>query len=68
MNVPFIINNGDEKLEKKFLDEATKTGLINLAGHRSVGGLRASIYNGVPIEGVDTLVTFMKNFQETNAL
>ena len=68
MNVPFIINKGDEKLEKKFLEEAQKAGFINLAGHRSVGGLRASIYNGVPIEGVDALVTFMQNFQEVNAL
>ena len=68
MNVPFIINKGDEILEKKFLDEANKAGLINLAGHRSVGGLRASIYNGVPLEGVDALVSFMRNFAQVNAL
>jgi len=64
MNIPFIIDGGNETLEKKFLDQATAAGFINLAGHRSVGGLRASIYNGMPIEGVDALVTFMKNFQE----
>ena len=64
MNVPFTVNGGDEILEKKFLDEATKAGLINLAGHRSVGGLRASLYNGMPYEGVEALVNFMKDFQE----
>jgi phosphoserine aminotransferase len=64
MNIPFIIDGGNEALEKKFLDQATAAGFINLAGHRSVGGLRASIYNGMPVEGVDALVLFMKNFQE----
>ena len=64
MNVPFIINGGDEVLEKKFLDEATKAGLVNLAGHRSVGGLRASIYNGMPLEGVEALVSFMEKFKD----
>lgn len=64
MNVPFIINGGDEVLEKKFLDEATKAGFVNLAGHRSVGGLRASIYNGMPLEGVEALVSFMEKFKD----
>jgi phosphoserine aminotransferase len=64
MNVPFVIDGGNDVLEKQFLDEATKAGMINLAGHRSVGGLRASIYNGMPTEGVEALVTFMKQFQE----
>ena len=66
MNVPFLIDGGNEVLEKKFIDEATKAGFINLAGHRSVGGLRASLYNGMPAEGVEALTTFMKNFQEHN--
>lgn len=66
MNVPFLIKGGDENLEKKFLQEATQAGMINLAGHRSVGGLRASLYNGLPVEAVDALVAFMKNFQEVN--
>lgn len=66
MNVPFLINSGDDILEKKFLDEATKAGFINLAGHRSVGGLRASLYNGVPLAGVEALVGFMDKFKETN--
>jgi phosphoserine aminotransferase len=64
MNVPFIIDKGNETLEKKFLEEATAAGFINLAGHRSVGGLRASLYNGMPIEGVESLVDFMRKFQE----
>jgi phosphoserine aminotransferase len=64
MNVPFVIRNGDEALEKLFLEQATKEGLINLAGHRSVGGIRASLYNGMPFEGVEKLVNFMQNFQE----
>ena len=64
MNIPFIIDGGNEALEKKFLDEATAAGLINLAGHRSVGGLRASVYNGMPIEGVESLAAFMTDFQE----
>ena len=64
MNVPFVINGGDEILEKKFLDEAAKEGFINLAGHRSVGGLRASLYNGMPVDGVEALVSFMEKFKE----
>lgn len=66
MNVPFIIKGGDEALEKKFLDEAKKHKLFTLAGHRSVGGLRASIYNGMPIEGVEKLHDLMKSFYDEN--
>lgn len=61
MNVPFTIPNPD--LEKTFCAEATKTGLTNLEGHRSVGGMRASIYNAMPPEGVDALIAFMAEFQ-----
>ena len=64
MNVPFVIQNGNETLEKKFLEEATKEGFVNLAGHRSVGGLRASLYNGMPAEGVEALVAFMEKFKD----
>lgn len=66
MNVPFTINGGDEAMEKKFLEEAKKVKLYTLAGHRSVGGCRASLYNGMPIEGVEKLVDFMKSFQDEN--
>ena len=65
MNVPFI--TGDEELDKKFVSEAKAAGFINLKGHRSVGGMRASIYNAMPIEGVEKLVAFMKKFEEDNA-
>ena len=65
MNVPFII--GDDELEKKFIAEATEAGFVNLKGHRSVGGMRASIYNAMPIEGVEKLVEFMKKFEKENA-
>jgi len=67
MNVPFQIKGGDEALEKKFLEQAKKMKLFNLAGHRSVGGCRASLYNGVPLEGVDALISFMKSFADENA-
>jgi len=66
MNVPFVINGGDEKLEKKFLEEAKKVNCVTLAGHRSVGGCRASIYNGMPVEGVEKLTDFMKSFCDEN--
>jgi len=66
MNVPFVINGGDEALEKKFLEEAKKVKLYTLAGHRSVGGCRASIYNGMPLEGVEALANFMKSFVDEN--
>ncbi|MEZ5488450.1 MAG: 3-phosphoserine/phosphohydroxythreonine transaminase [Steroidobacteraceae bacterium] len=61
MNVPFTIPNPD--LDKAFVAEAAKAGLANLEGHRSVGGMRASIYNAMPQEGVDALVSFMRDFQ-----
>jgi phosphoserine aminotransferase len=64
MNVPFVI--GDDALEKKFISEATKAGFMNLKGHRSVGGMRASIYNAMPIAGVKALVDFMDKFQKEN--
>jgi phosphoserine aminotransferase len=62
MNVPFTIPNPD--LEKTFCAEAAKAGLANLEGHRSVGGMRASIYNAMPLSGVEALVAFMKDFQQ----
>jgi phosphoserine aminotransferase len=65
MNVPFILK--DEALDKKFLDEAKKEGLVTLQGHRSVGGMRASIYNAMPVEGIDTLINFMKEFEKRNS-
>lgn len=64
MNVTF--NLATEELEKKLIDEATKAGFSGLRGHRSVGGLRASIYNAFPIKGVEALVDFMKDFQRRN--
>jgi phosphoserine aminotransferase len=60
MNVPFTLANAD--LDKQFLKEAEENHLLNLAGHRSVGGMRASIYNAVPLEGVQALVSFMDDF------
>ncbi len=65
MNVPFI--TGNDELDAKFVAEAKKAGFENLKGHRSVGGMRASIYNAMPIEGVEKLVAFMKKFEEENA-
>ncbi len=62
MNVTFV--TGNEDLDKLFVSEAEKNGLVNLKGHRSVGGMRASIYNGMPIEGVKKLVAFMKEFED----
>jgi phosphoserine aminotransferase len=61
MNVPFTIPNPE--LDKAFVAEAAKAGLTNLEGHRSVGGMRASIYNAMPLEGVQALVDFMREFQ-----
>jgi len=66
MNIPFTIGGGDEALEKKFLEEAKKVKLYTLAGHRSVGGCRASLYNGMPVEGVEALGNFMKSFCDEN--
>ena len=64
MNVTFV--TGNPELEKKFAKEAAEYGLVNLKGHRSVGGMRASIYNAMPIEGVEKLVKFMKEFAANN--
>lgn len=65
MNVPFI--TGSDELDAKFISEAKKAGFVNLKGHRSVGGMRASIYNAMPVEGVEKLVAFMQKFEEENA-
>ena len=65
MNVPFV--TGNEELDAKFVKEATAAGFVNLKGHRTVGGMRASIYNAMPIEGVEKLVEFMKKFEAENA-
>ena len=64
MNVPFV--TGDKDLDAKFVKEAKAAGLENLKGHRTVGGMRASIYNAMPYEGVEALVAFMKKFEEEN--
>lgn len=65
MNVPFV--TGDKEMDAKFVAEAAKAGLVNLKGHRTVGGMRASIYNAMPKAGVEALVAFMKKFEEENA-
>ena len=64
MNVPFV--TGDKELDAKFVKAAEAAGFVNLKGHRSVGGMRASIYNAMPMEGVEKLVEFMKKFEEEN--
>ena len=64
MNIPFV--TGNEEIDDKFVKAATKAGFVNLKGHRSVGGMRASIYNGLPIEGVQALIDFMKKFEQEN--
>jgi len=64
MNVPFV--TGDKDLDAKFVKEAEAAGFVNLKGHRTVGGMRASIYNAMPKEGVEKLVEFMKKFEEEN--
>ena len=64
MNVPFV--TGDADMDAKFVKEAADAGFVNIKGHRSVGGMRASIYNAMPIEGVEKLVAFMKKFEEEN--
>jgi phosphoserine aminotransferase len=61
MNIPFV--NGDAELETRFVKEAAAAGLVNLAGHRLVGGMRASVYNAMPLEGVQALIDFMKRFE-----
>ncbi len=65
MNVPFVTDS--EELNAKFIKEAADNGFINLKGHRSVGGMRASIYNAMPVEGVEKLVAFMAKFEEENS-
>lgn len=65
MNVPFI--TGNDELDAKFVKESTAAGFVNLKGHRSVGGMRASIYNAMPVEGVEALVDFMAKFEKENA-
>jgi phosphoserine aminotransferase len=62
MNIPFQLNNED--LNSKFLEESREAGLLALKGHRSVGGMRASIYNAMPEEGVDALVDFLETFEK----
>jgi phosphoserine aminotransferase len=64
MNVPFV--TGDAELDKKFIAAATAAGFKNLKGHRTVGGMRASIYNAMPTEGVQALVDFMAEFEKNN--
>ncbi|ERI79022.1 phosphoserine transaminase [[Clostridium] symbiosum ATCC 14940] len=65
MNVPFV--TGDEELDALFVKEAKAAGFVNLKGHRTVGGMRASIYNAMPIEGVEALVEFMREFEKKHA-
>lgn len=65
MNVPFVTDS--EELNEKFVKEATEAGLVNIKGHRSVGGMRASIYNAMPYEGVEALVKFMGDFEKANS-
>lgn len=62
MNVPFVTDS--DELNAKFIEEATKNGLVNLKGHRTVGGMRASIYNAMPYDGVEKLVNFMSDFEK----
>ncbi len=64
MNIPFV--TGNEELDAKFVKESTAAGFVNLKGHRSVGGMRASIYNAMPVEGVEKLIAFMQKFEEEN--
>jgi phosphoserine aminotransferase len=65
MNVPFVTGNAE--LDAKFVKEAEAAGFVNLKGHRSVGGMRASIYNAMPLEGVEALVAFMAKFEAENS-
>lgn len=65
MNVCFV--TGDPEKDKAFCSAASKAGFVNLKGHRSVGGMRASIYNGMPVEGVEKLIEFMKEYEKENA-
>ena len=65
MNIPFITGNDD--MDKKFVAAAAENGFVNLKGHRTVGGMRASVYNAMPVEGVEKLVDFMTKFEKENA-
>ncbi len=65
MNAPFV--TGNKELDAKFIRESTEAGFVNLKGHRTVGGMRASMYNAMPVEGVEKLVAFMKDFEQRNA-
>jgi phosphoserine aminotransferase len=65
MNVPFVLPA--EELNKEFIKKSSENGLVNLKGHRSVGGMRASIYNAMPLDGVEKLIEFMKEFEKTHA-
>ena len=64
MNIPFV--TGDDDLNAAFIKEAASKGFVNLKGHRTVGGMRASIYNAMPVEGVQKLVELMKDFEAKN--
>ena len=64
MNVTYVI--GDADMEKRFVAEAKEAGLVNLGGHRIMGGMRASIYNAMPVEGVKALIDFMEKFEKDN--
>ena len=64
MNIPFV--TGDEEMDKKFVKAAEAAGFVNLKGHRTVGGMRASIYNAMPIQGIQDLVDFMGKFEKEN--
>ena len=65
MNVCFV--TGDAEKDKAFCSAAAKAGFVNIKGHRSVGGMRASIYNAMPVEGVEKLVDFMNKYEKENA-
>jgi phosphoserine aminotransferase len=64
MNVTFV--TGDKELDEKFCKQAAAAGFVNIKGHRSVGGMRASIYNAMPLEGIERLIEFMKKFEAEN--
>jgi len=66
MNVVYRVKGGDEEVEKKFISGAKAVGIGGIKGHRSVGGIRASIYNAMSLEGVKALVAFMKDFEAKN--
>ena len=66
MNIPFV--TGSDELDAKFVKEAAAAGFVNIKGHRSVGGMRASVYNAMPVEGVEKLVAFMKEFEKNNTV